>query len=142
MTELSPDTFARLMVLFQAFLPMPIRTEEQLLETQAIIDDLPDRDLDEAEQLYLELLGTLVHAYEEEHVVIPELSGVELLRELIVERELTQRDLVRSSVFATDSVAPKVLASKRSLNVDQVRALAQYFRLPADVFLRQLQAAA
>jgi hypothetical protein len=38
--------FARLMVLFQAFLPMPIRTEEQLLETQAIIDHLLGRDLD------------------------------------------------------------------------------------------------
>jgi HTH-type transcriptional regulator/antitoxin HigA len=74
-------------------------------------------------------------------VVIPELSGVELLRELIVERELTQRDLVRAGVFATDSVASEVLAGKRSLNVDQVRALAQYFRLPADVFLGQPQAA-
>jgi len=140
--ELSDETRTRLVELFLRFPLVSVRTEEQLEEAQAVLDDLLGRERDEAEELYLDVLGTLVHAYEEEHVVIPELSGIELLRALIVERDLTQRDLVRAGIFATDSVASEVLAGKRLLTADQVRGLAQFFQLPADFFLRQPQAAA
>jgi len=132
----------RLLELFRGFPLLPIRTEAELERAQAVVDELLGRERDEAEELYLDVLGTLIHAYEEEHVAIPELSGLELLRALIVERGLSQRDLVRAGIFATDSVASEVLAGKRSLNADQIRALAGYFDLPADLFLRQPQATA
>ncbi len=140
--ELSEAVLMRLIELFRDFPLLPIRTEAEMEQAQGVVDELLGRERDEAEELYLDVLGTLIQAYEEERVIIPELSGLELLRALIVERELSQRDLVRAGIFATDSVASEVLAGKRLLNADQVRALAQFFHLPADLFLRQPQAAA
>jgi len=86
-------------------------------------------------------MGTLIYAYEQAHVMIPELSGLELIHALLTERGLTQRDLVRAGIFATPSVVSEVLAGRRSLTTDHVRGLASFFRLPADVFLRQTAAA-
>jgi antitoxin component HigA of HigAB toxin-antitoxin module len=48
---------------------------------------------------------------------------------------------VGAGIFATASVASEVLAGKRSLTADQVRGLAGFFRLPADLFLNQTAAA-
>jgi antitoxin component HigA of HigAB toxin-antitoxin module len=48
---------------------------------------------------------------------------------------------VRAGTFATASVASEVLAGKRSLTADQVRGLAGFFRLPADLFLNRTAAA-
>jgi HTH-type transcriptional regulator/antitoxin HigA len=141
MIELSKDTRERLLELFAQFPPVAIRTDGHLDVAQAVVDDLLGRERDEAEELYLDLLGTLIYAYEQAHVEIPELSGLELIHALLVERGLSQRDLVREGIFATASVASEVLAAKRSLTVDQVRGLSSFFRLPADVFLRQIAAA-
>jgi antitoxin component HigA of HigAB toxin-antitoxin module len=74
-------------------------------------------------------------------VEIPALAGLELIRALLAERRLTQRDLVRAGIFATASVASEVLAGKRSLTTEQVRGLAAFFRLPADLFLHETASA-
>jgi HTH-type transcriptional regulator/antitoxin HigA len=49
---------------------------------------------DEQHPLYtlLDTLGTLIHAYEEQHHPIPECSGVDVLRFLMDEHGLTQSD--------------------------------------------------
>ena len=139
--QLDDATRTRLMELFAAFPPTPIRTEEDMDQAQAVVDGLLGLELDAAEEIYLNLLGTLIYAYELEHVEMPELGGTDLVRELMRFRDLTQRDLVRAGIFATDSVASEVLAGKRPLTVDQVRGLARFFRMPADAFLRLSQAA-
>jgi HTH-type transcriptional regulator/antitoxin HigA len=141
MIELSEGTRRRLLELFAQFPPVAIRTDGHLEAAQEIVDDLLGRERDEAEELYLDLLGTLVYAYEQAHVEMPVLTGLELVHALLTERGLTQRDLVRAGIFATASVASEVLAGKRSLTADQVRGLAGYFRLPADLFLRETAAA-
>ncbi len=43
-------------------------------------------------QDYLNVLGTLVHEYEQKHKPIPDISGVELLKALIAEFGLRQKD--------------------------------------------------
>src|ERR671924_382999 len=50
---------------------------------------------DEQHPLYtlLDTLGTLIHAYEEEHHSIPECSGADVLRFLMEECDLTQSNL-------------------------------------------------
>ena len=139
--ELTKETRERLLALFAQFPPVAIGNDAQLEAAQAAVDKLTGRERDEAEELYLDLLATLIHAYEQAHVDIPELSGLELVHALMVDRDLTQRDLVRADIFATASVASEVLAGKRSLTTDHVRGLAAFFRLPADCFLRQVTAA-
>jgi len=141
MTQFDRNTRARLMELFAQFPPVAIQTDPQLEAAQEVVDELLGRERNEAEELYLDLMGTLIYAYEQAHVMIPELSGLELIHALLTERGLTQRDLVRAGIFATPSVVSEVLAGRRSLTTDHVRGLASFFRLPADVFLRQTAAA-
>jgi HTH-type transcriptional regulator/antitoxin HigA len=141
MIDLSTDTRRRLLELFARFPPVAIQTDAHLEAAQEVVDDLVGRKRDEAEELYLDLLGTLIYAYELAHVEIPPLSGRQLISALLVERELTQRDLVRADIFATASVASEVLAGKRAMTTEQVRRLASFFRLPADLFLRETAAA-
>jgi HTH-type transcriptional regulator/antitoxin HigA len=123
--------------LLKRFPPRVIHDEDQLEATQRDIDELLGRkdDLDDAELAYLELLSTLVEDWEDEHVEIPAIAGVDLIKVVLEDRGLSQRDLVRANVFATDSVASEVLAGKRGLTVEHVSRLARFFDLPADLFL-------
>ncbi|WP_253188492.1 hypothetical protein [Leptolyngbya sp. 'hensonii'] len=78
-----------------AFPPRPITSEAELAATQVVIDQLIDKGaLTPDEQDYLNVLGTLVYEYEAQHVSVPDISGVELLKVLLVERGLRQKDLV------------------------------------------------
>ena len=135
---------SRLIELFQRFAPRVIESEEQLEATQAIVDDLVRKThLDVAEEEYLSLLGTLIHEWEEEHERIPDVSGPELIRVLLHERGLRQRDLVEAGVFSTETVASEVLAGRRPFRLEYVMGAARFFNVPAEVFLpsRELEPA-
>jgi HTH-type transcriptional regulator/antitoxin HigA len=62
---------------------------------------------------------------------MPKAEGVEVLRFLMREHGLSQRDLPE---VGTQSVVSEVLAEKRQLNVRQIRALSKRFGVTADVF--------
>src|SRR5262245_57318760 len=89
---------------------------------------------DEQRPLYtlLDTLGTLIHAYEEEHHPIPECSGVDVLRLLMDEHGLTQSDLPE---IGSQGVVSEVLRGKRELNIRQIRALAKRFQVSPAVFI-------
>jgi HTH-type transcriptional regulator / antitoxin HigA len=80
----------------------------------------------------LDTLGTLVHAYEEEHYPISEASGVDVLRFLMEEHGLTQSNLPE---VGSQGVVSEILNGKRELNVRQIRALAGRFKVSAAVFV-------
>jgi len=80
----------------------------------------------------LDTLGTLIHAYEEEHHPIPESSGADVLRFLMEEHGLTQSDLPE---IGSQGVVSEILRGKRELNVRQIRALATRFHVSPAVFI-------
>lgn len=129
--------------LVREFPPAPIGSEADLARTQARVDELLGRDLDDAEELFLDLLGTRIEQWEEEREQIPDISGVALIRVLLEERGLRQRDLVEGGVFPTESVASEVLAGRRALRLEHLMAAAGYFGLSPAVFLpaRELEPA-
>lgn len=89
---------------------------------------------DESHPLYmmLDTLGTLIHAYEEKHEQMPLASGVEVLAYLMEEHDLRQSDLPE---IGSQGVVSEVLNGKRELNVRQIRALSERFKIPAGVFV-------
>ena len=124
--------------LLQQFPPRTISNDEQLEATQVIIDELLDRgELSPEESDYLNVLGTLVFDYEQKTVSIPDLYGVELLRVLITERQLRQKDLV--PIFKTESIVSDILNGKRQLTVRHIQELARFFNLSPAIFLPQEQ---
>ncbi len=80
----------------------------------------------------LDTLATLIHAYEEEHYPIPASTGADVLRFLMEEHGLTQSDLPE---VGSQGVVSEILNGKRELNVRQIRALAERFKVSTSVFL-------
>lgn len=124
--------------LLQAFPPRPIKSESELLATQKVIDALIDRaPLTPDEEDYLNVLGTLVYEYEETLEPIPDIYGVELLKVLMAERGLRQKDLV--PIFKTESIASAILNKQRQLTTRHIQELAEFFNVsPAAFFPLQL----
>lgn len=124
--------------LLQHFPPRPIKSEEQLAATQQVINALLDCPaLSPDEQDYLNLLGTLVYEYEEVHHPVPDIYGVELLKVLMAERQLRQKDLV--PVFKTESIVSAVLRGQRNLTVSHIQKLGELFHIsPAAFFPREV----
>ena len=119
--------------LLQQFPPRTITNEEQLEATQAQIDRLLDSNELSSEELdYLNVLGVLVFEYEQAQESIPDIYGIELLKVLIQERELRQKDLV--PIFKTESIISDILNEKRQLTVRHIQELAQFFNLSPAVF--------
>jgi HTH-type transcriptional regulator / antitoxin HigA len=124
--------------LLQKFPPRTITNDQQLEATQEVIDSLLDRaELTPEESDYLNVLGTLVFDYEQKNETIADIYGVELLKVLIAERNLRQKDLI--PVFKTESIISDILNGKRQLTVRHIQELAEFFNLSPAVFLPEGQ---
>jgi HTH-type transcriptional regulator/antitoxin HigA len=80
----------------------------------------------------LDTLGTLIHAYEEDHLLIPEASGPEVLEYLMEEHGLSPRDLQE---LGGAKGVQAILAGERELHVGEIRALAERFHVSPAVFI-------
>ena len=89
---------------------------------------------DERHPLYslLDTLGTVVHAWEEQHHPLPRSEGVDSLQFLMEEHELTQSDLPE---VGSQGVVSEILGGKRKLNIRQIRALSKRFGVSPSVFV-------
>jgi len=130
----APTYMVSYLRMVSAFPLRPLHSDRDLEEAIEVLNSLIGRaDLSEAERDYMYVLGGIVEEYEAKHVVIPDVSGVELLRFLIEENGLTQASL--SHIFGGESNISEVLSGKRELSKRQIRRLSQRFGLPADAFI-------
>ena len=110
------------------FPPRPIKSSIECDEVQAVIDRLLDEQkLSEEQRDYLNLLGLLIEDYEAKVFPISDIYGVELLKVLIADRSLKQKDLV--PIFKTESIVSAVLSGQRNLTVEHIENLARFFHL-------------
>lgn len=127
-----PKTYIELL---QAFPPRPIKSEEELLATQEVIDSLIDsatRALSPDESDYLNVLGTLVYEYEQTQEPVPDIYGVELLKVWMEEIGLRQKDLV--PIFKTESIVSDILKKRRKLTTRHIQELAEFFHTSPSAF--------
>ncbi len=120
----------------QALVPMTaIRTEsqyDQALETlNRLLDTVGD---DETHPLYdlLDTLGVLIHTYEERQSPAEAVSGIDVLKLLMDEHQLTTADLPE---LGTPTQVTDLLAGRHALNVAQIHTLAQRFGVVAATFV-------
>jgi HTH-type transcriptional regulator / antitoxin HigA len=81
----------------------------------------------------IELLTLLVEKYEEERYPIPEADPVSVVRFLLEQQHLAQRDIVPE--FGSESAVSMFINGQRGLTINQVKKLCSRFKLPADVFI-------
>ena len=114
---------------------LTVRTEADYERAVARLNDLLDAVGDDTTHpLYglLDTLGTLIRAYEDEHVTLPKATGVEALQYLMEEHSLTQSDLPE---VGSQGVVSELLRGKRRLNIRQIHALAERFHVSPAVFI-------
>jgi HTH-type transcriptional regulator / antitoxin HigA len=112
----------------------PIRDDADLAVASAVIDRLSEYDLDAGQQDYLDVLTDLVEAYEDEHVVIPDAPGPDVLRMLMETNGIGQSELHRKTGIAQSTISA-VLSGQRSLTVQQMVTFGKLFRVTPDAFM-------
>ena len=81
----------------------------------------------------IELLTLLVERYEEEHYSVLKADPVSIVRFLLEQQHLTQRDLIPQ--FGSENAVSMFMTGQRNLTLEQVRKLSTRFKLSADVFI-------
>jgi HTH-type transcriptional regulator / antitoxin HigA len=115
----------------------PIRSDKELTDALAVIDDLLDRrTLAGEERDYLDVLGGLVERYEKERHPMPPVSDAEMLRHLIDAKNVAQVQVARATGIAESTISA-VLAGDRRLNREHIEKLARYFHVGPSAFLPQ-----
>jgi HTH-type transcriptional regulator/antitoxin HigA len=105
--------------------------DESVVRLNALVDEVGDNPQDPRYRL-IETLSILIEAYDRDHYGFPEASGIEVLRFLMEEHGLTQKDLPE---IGSQGVVSEILSGERTLNVRQIRALALRFGVEPGVFL-------
>ena len=97
----------------------------------SLLDEIGE---DEAHPLYslLDTLGILIEAYDDEHHSIPDCSGIDALLYLMEEHQLSQSELPE---IGSQGVVSEILNGKKSLNIRQIKALAERFNVSPATFL-------
>jgi HTH-type transcriptional regulator/antitoxin HigA len=115
--------------------PRPIRSDSELEQAIARLDDLDrrDPDLTPEERELAELYTTLIEAYEERHYPIPHAPPHEFLRALLVERGLAQANIAH--LLGGSGHTSEILSAKRSISKAQAKKLGGFFKLPVELFI-------
>ncbi|PXW65973.1 helix-turn-helix domain-containing protein [Methylobacterium sp. B4] len=106
----------------------PIRTEADLTQALQEIDRLWGAPAGTPEGDTLDVLATLVEAYERAHHPVPESDPVEILQFAIGEMGRSQVEL--AELLGSRSRASEILNRKRPLNLEQIRKIAEAWSLP------------
>ena len=95
--------------------------------------DTRSRPLTPEEESLAELMTLLVREFEESKYPLGHAEPLEALRILMEDRGNRQRDLI--PVFGSSSVVSDVLNGKRSISKAHARKLAEFFHVPASLFI-------
>ena len=79
------------------------------------------------------MLTLLIEDYEEKHYPLPRVSPNESLKALMEERGLKHKDIW--PVLGNKGAATEILSGRRSISKAQARRLAEFFRVPIELFI-------
>ncbi len=85
------------------------------------------------EEKLLKLLARLIEDFEEQYYHPREATPLEVLQHLMESRDTKQSHLWE--VFGSKGIASEVLNGKFGISKNHARALAEYFHVPADLFI-------
>lgn len=130
--RIDPTRYRRLL---SRTMPVIIETEAENERMLKVIEKLMDKgeDLSPEEEKLLKLLTRLVEDFEERFYHPGDASPLEVLQHLMESREIKQTHLWE--VFGSKGIASEVLNGKRGISKTHARALADYFHVPADLFI-------
>ena len=116
----------------------PIRTERDYERALREVERLMDAKPGTAEDDKLDVLATLVDAYESKHFPIDPPDPIEAIRFRLEQQGLDPSALV--GVIGGRSRVYEVMNGKRALSLEMIRRLHERFGIPAEVLIRPVRA--
>lgn len=115
----------------------PIRSDADYRATLAEIEGLMAAAHDSAEGERLDVLVTLVEAWEREHFPIDLPDPIEAIKFAMEQQGLTVKDL--ESAIGRPNRVYEVLGRKRALTVNMIWKLHEQLRLPAESLIKPIR---
>ncbi|HLG13279.1 MAG TPA: transcriptional regulator [Blastocatellia bacterium] len=129
--NIDPRKYGRLLA---RTLPVVIETEADNERMLAEADRLMDKDkLSPEESKLFDLMVRLIEDFEERHYQINASTPHGILRELMAARGVTSKDLW--GLFGSKGTASEVINGKRSISKAHAKALGEFFRVSAELFI-------
>lgn len=130
--KIDPARYRRLL---SRAMPVVVETEEENARMLAIVEKLMDKGetLSAEEEKLLKLLARLIEDFEQRYYQPREAEPLEVVHHLMEARGIKQSQLWE--VFGSKGIASEVLNGKRGISKTHARALANYFHVPADLFV-------
>lgn len=120
----------------------PIRTQADYKTTLAIVSKLVDKDplpgTPDGDRL--DVLATLVEAFEAKHHPIPSPDPIDFLHHVMEARNLTRKDL--ECFIGSRARVSEVLNRTRPLTLAMIRRLSEALQIPAEVLIKEYPAKA
>ncbi|MCZ6635384.1 MAG: transcriptional regulator [bacterium] len=128
-----PKTYNKLLALHPL---RPIHNDAELDQATEIIDLLAGHELNRDQADYLDVLSTLVEAYENTHHSFDDLviCGLDALRALLDDHGMGAADLGRL-LGVHRSMGSKLLQGKRALTTKHLKILSDRFKVSVALFL-------
>ena len=128
-----PKTYDQLLAMHPL---RPIHNDVELDHATEMIDILAGRDLNVDQADYLDVLSTLVEAYENTHYPLddPAICGLNALQALLDDHGMSATDLARL-LGVHRSMGSKLLKGERALTARHLQMLSDRFKVSADLFL-------
>lgn len=112
----------------------PIKTEADYEAVLEEVDGLMDAESDTPEGDRLDVLTTLVEAWEEKHHRIEDPDPIGAILHRMEALSLARKDL--EPMIGSRARVSEVLSRKRPLTINMIRRLNEELRIPAEVLIR------
>ena len=112
----------------------PILTDADHADALAEVQRLWGAKLGTAKGDRLDVLATLVEAYEERHFPVPLPDPIEAIKFRMEQQGLSRKDL--EPMIGTRTRIAEVMARKRSLSIAMIRKLHEHLGIPAEVLIQ------
>ena len=115
----------------------PIRTENDYEQALAEVEELWGARTGTSKGDRLDVLATLIEAYEVEHYPMDPPDPIEAIKFRMEQQALSRKDLEK--ILGTRTRVSEVLNRKRGLSINMIRALHEKLGISADVLIRSIR---
>ena len=112
----------------------PIKTEIDYEEALQTVESLMNAKIDTPEGDKLDVLVTLIEAYEEKHHPILPPEPVEAIIHQMESQGLSRNDLI--PIFGSRARVSEILNKKRSLSINMIRKLQRSLNISAEILIK------
>ncbi len=112
----------------------PIKTDADFRAALAEIERLWDAEPETQEGDCLDILMTLVEAYERRHHPMPPADPIAAIEFMMEQRGMTRADL--EPIIGSSGRVSEVLNRRRALSVTTIRCLSEELRIPAEILIQ------